>query len=700
MSSPKIKYRPDIDGLRAIAISIVVLYHAHLGPFQGGFIGVDVFFVLSGFLITQLLSQELTDTGTINFWNFYARRVIRLFPAMVVTTLVTILVWTFFYLGVADDTWLFIKSVITGQVGFANMLFYKSTQGYFHSSSDEMPFLHYWSLSVEEQFYLFWPLMMWFSGKKLIDLKISKNPKRLIIISLVSIILISFVGTLYFTSKGNIRTPFYLMPLRAWELGFGAILVFVLPHLKMSSAWLRTIFSIIGISFILYAAIAFDSTTIFPGLNALLPTIGTVLLIIAGANISEAKEGGFITQALSAKPMVSVGQLSYSWYLWHWPFLAFSKISYHGANAPLSVRITIVAISIVFAWLSLHYIENPFRNGSWIKKIGGRKVVFNGITTSAVVITAAFVPFVVEKQFVLPNWQEEIRQTTERSGFDAKCADQPGKLGTPDCLVSNKGRGIASETTQKVLFVWGDSHSVSLFPMIEDYVQQQASENKIDSYLFSNFGIPPFAKVGGLQVKSPKDHEYSIGRNSAALESMKTKISENPQAEYSVFYAFRIMTYLGKPGISHYSTPFYLEPQKNEEATQKMFEKAFRTTMSKLKSIGIKKILVMLPYPEFPAKSLRCLQLSPEECFVTRKQFLDYSHRVRVFLQTVASEDSSIKLLDPVEKLCDEKKCDQMMMINGKKIIATFDDNHKSVEAARYLASQSKSELDWVTSSK
>ena len=217
-------YRPDIDGLRAVAVLLVIAYHAHIPGFSGGFVGVDVFFVISGFLITRMLSDEIIETGTVRLGNFYAKRIRRLFPAAAFVLIGCILLWALFLTGVKSDTLAFIKSIKYSVAGLANLYFYQNTGGYFDNASDEMPLLHMWSLAVEEQFYLLWPFLLLLVPRK------SKNHlvRRNLIILLIICVAISFVASAYFVhADENFRSiAFYSMPLRAWELGIGGLLVF------------------------------------------------------------------------------------------------------------------------------------------------------------------------------------------------------------------------------------------------------------------------------------------------------------------------------------------------------------------------------------------------------------------------------------------------------------------------------------------
>jgi len=263
-------YRPDIDGLRAIAILAVIAYHAGIPGFSGGFVGVDVFFVISGFLITRLLIEEARVTGTIHFLGFYSRRMKRLMPAffsVVIGTLALILILA----PGMEDSIRFANSIKWSMIGFANVFFKKNTGGYFDGASEEMPFLHFWSLAVEEQFYLVWPLLILACYRK----------KPGVVLSLLT--LMSLVASEALVRNGSSPSAFYLMPFRAWELGLGGLMTFIpLSFSQWIGNFVRNVFSALGLAAIAFSVSAYGTSTLFPGLSAFVPTLGTAFLLLAG----------------------------------------------------------------------------------------------------------------------------------------------------------------------------------------------------------------------------------------------------------------------------------------------------------------------------------------------------------------------------------------------------------------------------------
>lgn len=306
------EYRPDIDGLRAIAIISVVAYHVGIPGFSGGFVGVDVFFVISGFLITRLLISEFERTETISFFAFYTRRIRRLFPAMLPVILTSLAIWFYFFLGVAHETSQLMILTRYTLFGFANLFLKNNVGGYFERPMEEIPLLHFWSLGVEEQFYFIWPFLILLIGK-FAHFK-NKKISTVFLPILVAAISGSFIFSYILLSKSLANIAFYSTLARIWELCIGALSVYLSAAVSEIKSPKKRVFDIIasfaGIILIAVPIITYSSTTHFPGLFALPPTIGAALLIISG------DVPNFFSRLLSLKPFVRIGLLSYGWYLW------------------------------------------------------------------------------------------------------------------------------------------------------------------------------------------------------------------------------------------------------------------------------------------------------------------------------------------------------------------------------------------------
>ncbi|NJO34079.1 MAG: acyltransferase, partial [Rhodospirillales bacterium] len=339
------RYRPDIDGLRMVAVTSVVLCHAGTPFFGGGFVGVDVFFVISGYLITQIIYPEI-DSGRFSLIAFYERRVRRLFPALVVVLLVSFLAaWI---LLLPPDFKNFAGSSVAATMFVANFWFLFEAGDYFAVEAELRPLLHTWSLAVEEQFYIFYPFIL--GG----IVRWAKN-RALLVLSILSAI--SFVAA----AIGVALYPpasFYLAPLRAWELGLGAILALSGPY-AIEKRWIRECVALAGVAAIALAVVFYSSATPFPGISALAPCLGAAALILVGS-----AGGSVVTRALSSPPAVFVGLISYSLYLWHWPILAFTRHFRGDVDLPPGLALAAVIASVAAAAFSWAFIETPFRKRS------------------------------------------------------------------------------------------------------------------------------------------------------------------------------------------------------------------------------------------------------------------------------------------------------------------------------------------------
>ncbi len=334
---PDRQYRPDIDGLRAVAVMAVLLFHAGLGC-PGGYVGVDVFFVISGFLITRLILQEVQD-GRFSLARFWERRIRRIFPILFVVIGVTLVlawtyVWPYEFAAIAN-------SALWMSVMASNFYFWGDT-GYFGGPAEFKPLLHTWSLSVEEQFYLLYPLFLmiavkWFSSKSL---------PMLLGIVFVASLSISIAGVFLAASA-----TFYLLPTRAWELMAGGLLV-VGANSRFRPRQ-NEVVAVVGLAMILVSIFLFDRNTRFPGAAALLPVGGTAAIIYANTNHATT-----IGRVLSCRPLVFTGLISYSLYLWHWPLLIFGQIRFW--EVP-NIKLLVLVFCYVLSIITWRWVETPFR---------------------------------------------------------------------------------------------------------------------------------------------------------------------------------------------------------------------------------------------------------------------------------------------------------------------------------------------------
>lgn len=449
----KIGYRKDIDGLRAIAVLSVILFHAGVSFIGGGFVGVDVFFVISGFLITSILIQE-KESGTYSLTNFYERRIRRIFPALFLIIAVTIaLSWLYF---LPKDMYEFAQSLIAVPFFSSNILFWKSS-GYFDTDSELKPLLHTWSLAVEEQYYILFPIF----------LSLTWNIKRNRMISLfIAIILMSLILSIW----GSYYKPiaaFFLLPSRIWELGLGALTAFycLKKEPQVISNLYRQIGSLSGLVLIFASVLLYDANTPFPGLYALPPTIGTILVILFSTPDT------LVGKTLGAKPLVAIGLISYSAYLWHYPLFAIYR--YDSLIEPdQTILLVLSALSLILAYFSWKFVEIPFRKKGAIS----RKNIFRlAAIASVTIITFGAIAYTkngFESYYILKRLSPEDKKNYQiLKGIDNGNHEM---LDNQDCHFWNKTIDEnflkRFETCQKkygkAVIILGDSHAMNLYNII------------------------------------------------------------------------------------------------------------------------------------------------------------------------------------------------------------------------------------------
>lgn len=364
---------PHIDGLRALAIIPVVLFHVDLGLFSGGFTGVDIFFVISGFLITSIIVAELND-GRFSLLEFYKRRALRILPAYVALILaVTVAAYAMmlpaeaYRLGIA----------IAASAGFASNIYFWRTEDYFAQEAGSTPLLHTWTLSVEEQFYILLPIGL------LLLAHIARG-RYAAVIALGSIA--SFLLSVWGLERAPTAT-FYLLPTRVWEFGLGALLA-VLGRDVVRGAGVRTVASSVGLALLAYGVFGLDVSDAFPGPNALFPVLGAVLLIACG-------DGNWTGRVLSSWPLVAIGRISYSLYLWHWPVIVFYEMR-TGPGLSAAEIVLVIAVSLLLATLSYVWIEQPFRTRKMRTRSALRVDLAAASTVGAMVLAGLLVAQVAD----------------------------------------------------------------------------------------------------------------------------------------------------------------------------------------------------------------------------------------------------------------------------------------------------------------
>lgn len=499
-SAPKVgkassqgSFRPDIQGLRAIAVGVVVIYHASSGVLlPGGYVGVDIFFVISGFLITDHLRRELVARGTIDMGSFYARRARRILPVSLLVLLAT-LIAGFIYMSPLQ--WVSLgKSVIATAFYVPNYYFAVEGTDYLAETAPS-PVQHYWSLGIEEQFYLFWPLIL------LVLWKVLRKKPQLLAAAILLVVLASFLLELVMMGRSQ-PWAFFSLPTRAWELGVGGLVALALANRKTSllAPVVRRIATWVGLAFVLYACLAFDSTTWFPGFAAALPVLGVALVIYFGAG--DSTQGvGFV---LRRKPFQSLGDWSYSIYLVHWPLLVIPQIAVGLANPiPLWGTLLLGLASVPIAFLLFRFFETPIRKSRFLQAKRPRFTLFSALGASAIVALlasllfplAGSVPLATDRtaappevttqpiftDFVPANLTPGLRNVSDESTtiHENGCHLDSDGVTPLDCTFGD----LESDRTA---VLYGDSHAAHWFPAFEKW----ASDNGIKLVTFTKIACP------------------------------------------------------------------------------------------------------------------------------------------------------------------------------------------------------------------
>lgn len=439
-----LQYRNDVDGLRTLAIVPILLYHAGVTAISGGFVGVDVFYVISGFLITSIIAPDIAE-HRFSLLDFYGRRMVRIFPALFVVLVVTLAVMT--RVLFPDDLRALARSTAAAVTFVSNIDFWLSA-GYFGPAAETLPLLHTWSLGLEMQFYVVFPLVL--------AMIRSFAPRRvkevLIAVSLVSFALAQVWA---FTAP---TAGFYLLPSRAWELLLGG-LVAVGAFPRVASRRARDVLALGGIALLALALVLIRPNSLFPAPWALLPAVGTALLLAYGADAVTAP-------VLSWRPMRAVGMISYSLYLWHWPIIAFWRFETDMVLTPMGT-VSVVVVSLVAATLSYFLVERPAVR-LWRGRKSGPLMVGN---VGVIVATVAACWFVGASAETLRSYPPEVRKVASYANYPSWDAHQ-AQFVEGTCFISLgmtfDRKCVTMSTTKRNMLVFGDSHAAQYWRAIAD----------------------------------------------------------------------------------------------------------------------------------------------------------------------------------------------------------------------------------------
>ena len=660
-SAPRPPFRKDIEGLRGIAVLLVVLYHAGVPGFSGGYVGVDVFFVLSGYLITGILAAEVARTGTLDLGRFYARRVRRLLPGMAVLLIVVTAFAFVFYAPMEQRS---IAATATATAAYvSNFLFAEGATNYLAGAAEANPLLHTWSLSVEEQFYFFWPLLvlLGLAGFRRRD-GVEISYRRLMWV-MAAVCIASFALTLYLMGSLRGHWAFFSSPTRAWEFAIGGLGA-LLPRLSVDGLRRGRIrfgsldevpvaaraLGWAGLAAILAAGVFYDARTPFPGWAALLPALGTIFALRAGT----ARTDTPMARILALRPLQEMGRLSYSWYLWHWPVLVFAAglefTEIH--DLPSLYRFALVVLSLGLAEASYRFVENPARHQRWVSATSRRSLILGALLTAFSVSLGL-------------GWHRVTIQSGSSPAhtlFSAAAADIT-PLYSSDCHASLEETAVAGcvfgpKDATRTIALFGDSHAVQWEPALSVLLEKK----RWRLYTFTKSGCP----APDIEHVSP-----SLGRiYSECLQWRRDALSQIQQLRPDMAI---VASAYGYGGVSVDEWRGGLE----------------RTLDILRSSVGTVFVLNDTPRPNFgvPACLSRNVWRQPNAAFREKEVCTfelgdDLQIAISDVERSTAAKFENARFIDLNDNICGEGLCP----VQRDGVIVYRDSNHLTASFARSLA--------------
>jgi peptidoglycan/LPS O-acetylase OafA/YrhL len=637
-----IAYRPDIDGLRTLAVIPVILFHAGASWLPGGFVGVDIFFVISGYLISSIIFREV-KAGQFSFLRFYERRLRRIIPALLLMLLVTIIVFQVFALP--DQAQSTAESGISALLSFSNFWFWRES-GYFAPTAEFIPLLHTWSLAVEEQFYLVFPAI-------LLTIWRFKLPDRFVLV----ILTIAAFGISYWLSVNKPSAAYYLLPARAWEMVAGAVLASgALP--KVRGAILRQMLPAIGVGMILLSIFWIRSDMTFPGWVALIPCIGAAMIIHSDGRSWVA------SHILSARPMIFIGLLSYSLYLWHWPVLAFLRVRTSSINLDPAVAVSAIILTFMLAWLSWRYVERPFRDRRHMPSrrmltlLGGGSVAVLALA-GLVILFAGFpgrISEPVKIALAAASDIDPLRIRCQGVGVNREC-----RFGNPDLPVTYA--------------IIGDSHAAAIRPAIE---ASGIMGNEAGTLFWT--GACPMLEGARL-----RNHQESANCMSFKA-SVWDEIAANPRLHTIVLagrWPFQMTGWL--PESAGANRSWLVDDQTTTSSIEEnaaVFQRSFSRTIDRLRAMG-KEVIVIgsTPEPGFdvPKTVAMALHAGLDAPRGIRREMVEArAGAADEFLARILNNRDGVRLLSIWPAFCSKVWCD--IENDGAPIYS--DDDHLSLTGA------------------
>jgi peptidoglycan/LPS O-acetylase OafA/YrhL len=646
--SAHIRYRAYIDGLRAVAVMPVVLYHAGFTTFSGGFIGVDVFFVISGFLITSLIMSDL-EAGKFSILGFYERRIRRIFPALfAVFGACSITAWFVF---MPEEFAYFARSVIAAALFGSNILFWDES-GYFDTAAQLKPLLHTWSLAVEEQFYIFFPLVL---------MLLHKIWRTRLVTVLLILAVLSF-GLNLWATEHRPEFAFFMSPTRFWELLLGALLATgLIPNIESRLA--NQLLATLGLGLIAISVFAYSGAMNYPGVAALLPCVGAALILLSG------HQDGPVNRILSARPIVFLGLISYSLYLWHWPIIVFVRY-YFGRDPSLSEALLIISASLVISALSWRWIEQPFRR----RQKGVPRPILFGSAASAMAAALVFGLIINASDGApgrLPAAVIAVYSAKQdvRTSYQPQCKDE-GEVDQvcPYYLLGNRTDGPPR------FIVWGDSHAGSMSPAIEE----AAIAGRQSGFLVGRPSCPPLLNfdTGGERVEKKVLCER---KNHAVMRLIRD------QGISLVLMVARWPKYVHHAEYGNEGVFFDPSQPVSLDDYSAAMQTALDAMLAELTRNNVRVVLVMdvpemgLDVPHALAKAVLTRStgdIAPSREAVRRRQALAMK------VLSASASKYGVPLIDPTPDICDEERC--FASRNGHVLYK--DEDHLTFSAAKSMS--------------
>jgi peptidoglycan/LPS O-acetylase OafA/YrhL len=635
-------YRAEIDGLRAVAVLGVLLYHASVSAIPGGFVGVDVFFVISGYLITGIINDDCRK-GTFSFLGFYGRRARRIFPALIVVLACSLAAGWFILLPIDYEA--LSRQAVASALFVPNFLFW-SEAGYFDRSAISKPLLHLWSLGIEEQFYLLWPMIL-----------VGVARKRALSISfLILVTACSFALCVYLTST-NPASAFYLPQSRAWELSLGALIACARP--TTAQKLLRSTLSVLGLVVIAATMLLMNSDRPFPGYIAALPTLGTAAVIWAGRDTIAAK-------ALSWKPITYVGLISFPLYLWHWPLLSFGHyLGFHSARSSLAL----LTLSFLLAALTYELLEKRLRKSEIGNAVPRLSVALASTAAIAIIFAASS-----GRNYRYQTTEQHVAAIVATMKYDYQtagrfptCWDPPTGPLPPECSAPND--------PDNAVLVWGDSHAALFYSGVHKAFPSLPVWQATRSGCLL-FGDEDWAAETGEDRGDRNDRHHWLGtqrRNCKNINAETVKlIQERHPRTVIIFQAWE-----------HYS-----EHYSQGWAASSPFGSALRAALTRLRELKVPNLIVLGPSPYWDPILPKVAYTAWEQTGqIPRRAFArpETTEKINGEIKAIA-EASGATFISIQDFLCNTDGC--LVHVPGKPgDLIAWDYGHLTMEGAAFIAS-------------